>query len=360
MRQAGRYLPQYRALRERHSLLEICRDPALATEATLQPIRLFELDAAIVFADILLPLVPMGARLEFTVGEGPVIRNPVRSPSDVGTLRRIDPESDLDYVLRTVERCAVELEGLPLIGFAGAPFTLASYLIEGGPSRDHALTKMFMLRHPGAWNHLLALLAEVTAAYLRAQVAAGAAAVQLFDSWAGCLSPADYERHVLPHSWSAITETQAAGAPVIHFSTGTAGFLELVHRAGADVLGVDWRVRLDEAWTRLGPGARLQGNLDPVALLGPREEAERRAREVLEQAAGRTGHIFNLGHGILPETPLENVQAVIDTVHSAGALTSDHGRQRVASRGGFAQPGDSTQAGGPAQPGGSAQAVHAG
>jgi uroporphyrinogen decarboxylase len=316
MRQAGRYLPQYRAIRERHSLLEICRDPALAAEVTLQPVRLFELDAAIVFADLLLPLVPMGARLEFAAGEGPVIHNPVRTPADVEGLRQFDPGRELAFVLRTVERCAALLDGLPLIGFAGAPFTLASYLIEGGPSRDHARTKTFMLRHPEAWDGLLGRLAEVTGAFLRAQVAAGAAAVQVFDSWAGCLSPDDYERHVLPHSRRAIAEARTAGAPVIHFGTNTAGFLERMHEAGADVLGIDWRVRIDEAWARLGPGARLQGNLDPVALLGPREEAERRAREVLEQAGGRRGHVFNLGHGILPQTPVGNVRAVVDAVHS--------------------------------------------
>jgi uroporphyrinogen decarboxylase len=322
MRQAGRYLPQYRALRERHTLLEICRDPALASEATLQPVRLFDADAAIVFADILLPLVPMGARLEFEKGEGPVIRNPVRSARDVRDLRPVEPVRDLAFVLQTIERCVAELDGLPLIGFAGAPFTLASYLIEGGPSRHHEVTKTFMLAHPAAWHDLLQRLAEVTGAYLRAQLEAGAAVVQLFDSWVGCLGPTDYERHVLPYSASAIAEVSGHGAPIIHFGTGTAGLLELMQQAGADVLGVDWRVRLDDVWRRLGPEARLQGNLDPVALLGPREEMERRALEVLAQASGRRGHVFNLGHGVLPQTPVENVRALVEIVHAASVRTA--------------------------------------
>ncbi|MBA2565018.1 MAG: uroporphyrinogen decarboxylase [Gemmatimonadetes bacterium] len=328
MRQAGRYLPEYRAIRARHSLLDICGDPELATEVTLQPLRLFELDAAIVFADILLPLVPMGARLEFAAGEGPLIHNPVRSPADVPRLLEVDPRRDLAHVLRTVERVAARLEGLPLIGFAGAPFTLASYLVEGGPSRHHARTKTFLLRHPAAWHDLMARLAAVTGAYLRAQVEAGASAVQMFDSWVGALSPTDYERHVLPYSRLAIEEARASGAPVLHFGTNTAGFLELMHSAGADVLGIDWRVRLDDAWTRLGPDARLQGNLDPVALLGPVEEAEARAHAVLEQAGGRRGHVFNLGHGILPETPPENVRAVVDAVHAVGLPHADMARAR--------------------------------
>ena len=318
MRQAGRYMAEYRALRERHGLVEICRDPALAAAVTLQPVRAFDLDAAIVFSDILLPLVPMGARLDFAKGEGPVIENPVRSPADARALRRIDPARELAFVLRAVERAAAALEGLPLIGFAGAPFTLASYLIEGGASRHHERTKTFLFRHPDAWHDLLARLAEVAGAHLANQVAAGASAVQLFDSWAGCLAPGDYERHVLPHSRRAISVAREAGAPVIHFSTGTAGYLELVHAAGADVLGLDWRVRLDRAWERLGPEARLQGNLDPAALLGPPEAARERAREVLEQARGRRGHVFNLGHGILPWTPVENVAAVVEEVHAFG------------------------------------------
>ncbi len=319
MRQAGRYLPEYRAVRREHTLLEICHDPALASEVTLQPVRLFELDAAIVFADILLPLAPMGARLEFVKGEGPVIHNPVRSARDVRDLAPVDPARDLPFVLRTIELSLERLDGLPLIGFAGAPFTLASYLIEGGPSRHHDVTKTFMLTDPAAWHDLLQRLAEVTGAYLRAQVAAGAAAVQLFDSWVGCLGPSDYERHVLPYSARAIAEARSTGAPVIHFGTGTAGLLELMQQAGADVLGVDWRVGLDDVWERLGPAARLQGNLDPVALLGPREEMERRALEVLAQARGRRGHVFNLGHGVLPQTPVENVRALVETVHAAPA-----------------------------------------
>jgi uroporphyrinogen decarboxylase len=319
MRQAGRYLPEYRALRQKHTLLEICRNSELAAEVTLQPIRLFELDAAIVFADILLPLVPMGARLEFAKGEGPVIENPVRSARDVQALQAVEPARDLGYVLRTIALCVERLDGLPLIGFAGAPFTLASYLIEGGPSRHYEVTKTFMLAHPAAWHDLMQRLAEMTGAYLAAQLEAGAAAVQLFDSWVGCLSPTDYERHVLPYSARVLERVRGHGAPVIHFGTGTAGLLELMVQAGGDVLGVDWRVRLDDVWRRLGPDARLQGNLDPVALLGPREEMERRALEVLAQARGRRGHVFNLGHGILPRTPVENVRALIEIVHAASA-----------------------------------------
>jgi uroporphyrinogen decarboxylase len=324
MRQAGRYLPEYRAIRQTHSLLEICHDPALACEVTLQPVRLFELDAAIVFADILLPLVPMGARLEFVKGEGPVIHNPVRSADDVRGLASVVPSRDLAFVLRTIELASGALDGLPLIGFAGAPFTLASYLIEGGPSRHHETTKTFMLTHGAAWHDLLERLADVTGGYLRAQAAAGAGAVQLFDSWVGCLAPADYERHVLPYSARVIAEARSSGVPVIHFGTGTAGLLELMQRAGADVLGIDWRVRLEDVWQRLGPAARLQGNLDPVALLGPREEMERAAIDVLAQARGRRGHVFNLGHGVLPQTPTENVRALVEIVHasSSGSLAS--------------------------------------
>jgi uroporphyrinogen decarboxylase len=319
MRQAGRYLPGYRALRQKHTLLEICRNPELAAEVTLQPCRLFELDAAIVFADILLPLVPMGARLEFAKGEGPVIENPVRSARDVQALKVVDPARDLGYVLRTIELCVEQLDGLPLIGFAGAPFTLASYLVEGGPSRHHEITKTFMLAYPAAWHDLMQRLGEMTGDYLAAQLEAGAAALQLFDSWAGCLSPTDYERHVLPYSARAIERVRGRGSPVIHFGTGTAGLLELMVRAGGDVLGVDWRVRLDDVWRRLGPDARLQGNLDPVSLLGPREEMERRALEVLAQARGHRGHVFNLGHGVLPRTPVENVRALVEIVHAASA-----------------------------------------
>jgi uroporphyrinogen decarboxylase len=266
----------------------------------------------------------MGARLEFVKGEGPVIHNPVRSAEDVRALRPVAPDRDLGFVMRTIELATGELDGLPLIGFAGAPFTLASYLIEGGPSRHHETTKTFMLTHAAAWHDLMQRLAEVTGAYLRAQAAAGAGALQLFDSWVGCLGPADYERRVLPYSARVVAEARGAGVPVIHFGTGTAGLLELMQRADADVLGVDWRVRLEDVWQRLGPTARLQGNLDPVALLGPREELERGALDVLAQARGRRGHVFNLGHGVLPQTPIDSVSALVEIVQarSAGALGS--------------------------------------
>jgi uroporphyrinogen decarboxylase len=316
MRQAGRYMPEYRAIRARHTLLEICAQPELAAEVTLQPVRALGVDAAIVFADILLPLVPLGLDLEFAAGEGPVIHNPIRSASDVAALRPVDVPASLGHVLEAVRLVRRELDGgTPVIGFAGAPFTLASYLLEGGSSRNYLKTKGLMYSDPPTWHRLMDKLAQVVADYLGAQIAAGAQAVQLFDSWVGALSPADYAEYVLPHSRRVLRAVSAAGVPVIHFGAGTATLLPLMQAAGGDVIGLDWRTPLDWGWDQLGSGSAVQGNLDPVALFAPRPELERQVRAILDQAAGHPGHIFNLGHGILPETPVDNVKAVVEMVH---------------------------------------------
>ena len=316
MRQAGRYMAEYRALRERYSILDLCHTPELAAQVTLQPVRL-GVDAAILFADILLPFEPLGLGLSFAKGEGPHIAKPIRRPDDVRNLPAVDAEADLGYVLEAIRLARHDLPPhLALIGFAGAPFTLASYAIEGGATRDFALTKSFMYAEPAAWHELLKRLSELVGHYLAAQVRAGADAVQLFDSWVGCLSPADYREFVQPHSRRALDLAHAAGAPVIHFGTGTAPFLEDFAAAGGDVVGVDWRVELDRAWTRIGGGQAIQGNLDPVALLVPGPGLDARVRDVLARAAGRPGHIFNLGHGVLPPTPVEAVQRVVELVHA--------------------------------------------
>jgi len=316
MRQAGRYMAEYRAIRARHSLLEICAQPDLAAEVTLQPVEALGVDAAILFADILLPLIPMGIHLEFAAGEGPVIHNPIRSADDVRALRPVEARADLGHVLAAVRLARRALEGrVPLIGFAGAPFTLASYLIEGGSSRNYTRTKGLMYAEPAVWGALMGHLAGVVAEYLTAQVEAGAQAIQLFDSWAGALSPDDYTEYVAPHSRRIVQAVRATGVPVIHFGVGTATLLPHFAATGADVVGLDWRTPLDWGWAQVGDGVAVQGNLDPVALFAPRPELERRVRAVLRQAAGRPGHIFNLGHGILPETPVENVRAVVEWVH---------------------------------------------
>lgn len=316
MRQAGRYMPEYRAIRAKHTLLEICRQPDLATEVTLQPVHAFGVDAAILFADILLPLVPMGINLEFAAGEGPVIHNPIRSANDVKALRAVDPHESLDHVLQAVCLVRRELNGkTPLIGFAGAPFTLASYIIEGGSSRNYLNTKQMMYSAPQTWHTLMQKLARVIADYLVAQVEAGAQAIQLFDSWVGTLNPSDYRNYVLPHSQLILREVSATGVPLIHFGTETATLLPLMKEAGGDVIGLDWRTPLDWGWDQVGADTAVQGNLDPVALFAPRPELERRVRAILDSAQGRSGHIFNLGHGILPQTPVENVKAVVEMVH---------------------------------------------
>ncbi len=317
MRQAGRYMPEYRAIRQKHSLLEICSQPDLAAEVTLQPVRGLGVDAAILFSDLLLPLIPMGIELEFAPGEGPVIHNPVRTGEDIVRLRSYASEEALSHVMQAVRLTRRELpEHVPLIGFAGAPFTLAAYVIEGGSSRDFTRTKRLMMGDPRSWHRLMEKISQTLAGYLVAQVRAGAQAVQVFDSWVGALSLEDYRTYVQPYSAVVLQSAAQTGAPVIHFGTGAASLLEAMRDAGGDVMGVDWRMPLDQAWERLGPSVAIQGNLDPAAMLAPLPELERRVQRVLDQAGGRPGHIFNLGHGILPQTPVEAVRRVVEIVHA--------------------------------------------
>jgi uroporphyrinogen decarboxylase len=316
MRQAGRYMAEYRAIRAHHTLLEICARPELAAEVTLQPVDALGVDAAILFADILLPLEPLGLQLAFAPGEGPVIYNRLRTAGDVAGLRPVDVEADLGHVLETVRLVRRRLDGrVPLIGFAGAPFTVASYAIEGGASRHFIETKKLMFGAPAVWHDLMTRLSRVLADYLAAQVRAGAQAVQLFDSWAGTLSPDDYRRSVLPYSKAVLDALAPLGVPRIHFGVGTGGLLEALRDAGGEVIGVDAQTPLDQARRRVGPDRAVQGNLDPVALFAPRAELERRVDDVLCRAGGRPGHIFNLGHGILPHTPVDQVRAVVEMVH---------------------------------------------
>jgi uroporphyrinogen decarboxylase len=312
-------MKEYRAVREKLGFLELCHHPDAAAEVTVTAARRLGVDAAIIFADILLILEPLAVGLEFVGGDGPVIRRPVRTAEDVARLSPYDPADALAFVYEAVRTTQRELAGsIPLIGFSGAPFTLASYLIEGGGSRQYLLTKSLMYDQPEAWHALMSLLARLINGYLRGQVAAGADAVQLFDSWVGCLSPQDYERFVLSHTRAAIADL-APKTPVIHFATGSAGLLELMRRAGGDVIGVDWRIDLDRAWERIGHDAGIQGNLDPVTLMAPIAEIRQQAKDILERAAGRPGHIFNLGHGILPSTPVDHVIALVDAVHELSA-----------------------------------------
>ena len=315
MRQAGRYMAEYRALRAKHSILELCKTPELAAQVTLQPIDRFPLDAAIIFADILLPLEPMGLSLEFAAGEGPVIHNPVRDQAAVERLNVIDG-GELNYVADAIRQARRALNGrVPLIGFAGAPFTLASYAIEGGSSRNYLLTKQLMYSEPKAWHQLMDKFARVITGYLRRQIKAGAQAIQLFDSWVGCLSVGDYVEYVMPHVQLIFEGLKREGVPMIHFGTGTSAMLRQMRDAGGDVIGIDWRIHLDEAWATVGHDVAVQGNLDPLALFAPLHEIERRVEDILRRAGGRPGHIFNLGHGILPTTPVEHVAATIDMVH---------------------------------------------
>jgi uroporphyrinogen decarboxylase len=316
MRQAGRYMSEYRALRERYSMLELCRTPDLAVEVTLQPVRRLPIDAAIIFSDLLLPLQPLGLPFGFIKGEGPQVERPIRTEADIDALSRFEPRERLAPVLEAIRLVKVELSGLvPLIGFAGAPFTLASYAIEGSHSNHYAHTKALMYGNPKAWHRLCALFADTAADYLVAQVESGADAVQLFDSWVGALSPGDYREFVLPHSQSIFERLKATGVPTIHFGTGTATLLSLVAEAGGDVIGADWRIPLDDAWALIGKQRAIQGNLDPTLLLAPRERLIAGADDVLRRAGGRLGHIFNLGHGILPGTPVEQVEALANHVH---------------------------------------------
>ena len=315
MRQAGRYLPEYRRVRDRFSFLDLCRNSDAATQVTVDTVRRLGVDAAIIFADILLPLVPMGAGLRYEKGDGPRIERVVRTPAAVDALHPVSVEESLGFVAETVRLVRKEREGkTPVIGFAGAPFTVASYAIEGGGSRNYVHTKSLMYNDTATWDRFMKLVASITAEYLNMQIEAGAHAVQLFDSWVGCLSPEEYRRFVQPYSRQVITALKP-GVPVIHFGTMTGSLLPDMRDAGGDVIGLDWRVELDTEWKRLGDGVGVQGNLDPVLLFTTPDEIRSAVRDVLRRADGRPGHIFNLGHGILPETPVDNVLALIDAVH---------------------------------------------
>jgi len=314
MRQAGRSLPEYRALRTGNAMLDACRDADLVTEITLQPVRRHHVDAAILYSDIVVPLVAIGVGIDLVPGVGPVVDKPIRSLADLDQLRALEA-ADVPYVAQAVRQLVAELGPTPLIGFAGAPFTLASYLVEGGPSKDHALTKALMHAEPDLWNELLARLAVIAREFLRVQIDAGVSAVQLFDSWAGALSRADYERYVLPHS-AAVLEPLAGTVPRIHFGVGTGELLASMRSAGADVVGVDWRVPLDEASRRVGPGAAVQGNLDPALLTADRPVIEREVRRIVDEGRRAPGHIFNLGHGVPPSTDPDVLTRIAELVHS--------------------------------------------
>src|ERR1700722_15096709 len=308
MRQAGRYMPEYRAIRKQHSLLEICKRPALAAEVTITAAEFLGVDAAIIFADLLLPLEVMGLPFHFSAGEGPVIERPVRTKEDIASLRT-DRAADLGYVSEAVALVARHFaDRVPVIGFCGAPFTLASYMIEGGGSRNYVHAKKLMYNAANDWHALMEKLVAVTTAYSAEQVRSGADVIQIFDSWVGCLGVEDYRRYVLPHVTAMVKQLQKAGAPIIYFGTDSATLLPAMKETGADVIGLDWRVPLDEGWARLDHARAVQGNLDPVLLFAHWKEIESRAEDILRRAAGRPGHIFNLGHGILPETPVENVK----------------------------------------------------
>ncbi len=316
MRQAGRYMAEYRTIRKQYTLLEICKQPELAAEVTLQPVDRLDVDAAILFSDLLLPLEPMGIPFEFVKGEGPVIHKPIQNNADIKALHEFESRDCLGHVLETIKILNQELKDrIPLIGFAGAPFTLASYAIEGGPSKNYEKTKTLMYSEPAAWHQLASFLAKSISDYLIAQIEAGVQAVQLFDSWIGALSPSDYKEFALPHTQRILQAVSDTGVPTLHFGTGTSTLLDVMAQAGGDVLGVDWRLPLDEAWNRIGPDHAIQGNLDPTLLLGPIKRIQTEAQDILDRAAGRPGHIFNLGHGILPTTPVEHVQELARFVH---------------------------------------------
>jgi len=316
MRQAGRYMSEYRAVRDRLGFLGLCKTPEAAAEVTVTAVERLGVDAAIIFADILLILEPMGASLEYATGDGPVIHDPVRSGTDVDRLREPDVEA-LGYVYDAIRLARRDLR-VPLIGFAGAPFTLATYLVEGGASSTYRRTKTLMHADPGAFDALMSRLVRALSAYVNAQIAAGAQAIQLFDSWVGALAPADYRRHVLPHMRRLIAAIDPS-VPVINFGTGTGGLLECLRAGGGSVIGLDWRVDLDAAWARLGSDVAVQGNLDPVTLFAPIPAIRDAAAHILGQAGGRPGHVFNLGHGVLPETPVDHVRALVDAVHELSA-----------------------------------------
>jgi len=319
MRQAGRYMKEYRELRAKHSFLELCKNPDLATEVTVTAAHRLKVDAAIIFADILLIVEPLGLDLRFEKGAGPSIGGSIRNAADVKRLREVEPAESLDYVFEAIRRTRAALNpGIPLIGFSGAPFTLASYMTEGGASKHYRHTRALMHGEPAAWHRMMEIISRGLIKYLNGQIAAGAQAVQLFDSWVGCLGPEEYQEFVLPHT-KMVIEGITPGIPVINFSTGTSGYLELIRQAGGDVIGVDWRVDLAEAWKRIGYGVGIQGNLDPLILYADKQVIRERVRGILKKAAGRPGHIFNLGHGILPETPVDNVLALVEAVHQISA-----------------------------------------
>jgi uroporphyrinogen decarboxylase len=314
MRQAGRYMKPYRDIRQKFGILEICKRPDLAAEVTLQPVEILDVDAAIIFADLLLPVEPMGLRLRFAAGEGPVIDNPVRTSSDIDSLS-ISNTDELGYVGESIQQVVKALAGrVPVIGFVGAPFTMASYMIEGGPSRTFLKTKQMMYRDETLWRRLMGKLVDVLGSFAVLQVAAGARIIQVFDSWVGALGPDDYVRYVAPYSRALIERIRAASVPVIHFGTGAAGFFRELHAAGGDVMGVDWRINIDQAWMDISYRSAVQGNLDPAVLMAPIPELRARVHELLKRTGSRPGHIFNLGHGILPETPVENVKACVEIV----------------------------------------------
>jgi uroporphyrinogen decarboxylase len=316
MRQAGRYLPEYRALRGDRDILETCRLPDEVVEITLQPLRRMPLDAAILFSDIMVPLAAVGVPVRIEAGRGPVIDEPIRTPADVARIRPLEPEADVAHVLEAIRLLRKELT-VPLLGFVGAPFTLASYLVEGGPSRDQARTKAMMLGAPATWNRLMTALLDVVVPHLRAQVGAGAQAVQVFDSWVGSLAPDDYDASVRPHMLQLFDGLADLDVPVIHFGVGTGELLSRMRMPGVTAIGVDHRVPIDQAWVRIGHDTAIQGNLDPACLLAPWEAIEPRARDVLRRIDGRPGHVFNLGHGVLPFTPVGSLQRLVEFVHTA-------------------------------------------
>jgi len=316
MRQAGRYMPEYMEIRQKYDFLTMCKTPDLAAEVTLQPVNRLGVDAAILFADILLPLEGMGIELAFAKNEGPVISNPVRTKDDVQKIRILEAEEATPYVLDAIRLIRKELGGrVPLIGFSGAPFTIASYIIEGGGSKDYKNCKSMMWQAPDVWDSLMKKISEVLLKYLKAQIKAGAQAVQMFDSWVGALSPDDYKQYVLPHSKYVLDGLRDEGVPVIHFANNASSMLELVAAAGGDVIGLDWRINLDDAWKRVGYDRAVQGNLDPFTLFAPPKVIEEKVRKILDMADNRPGHIFNLGHGINKETPVEHAIALVEAVH---------------------------------------------
>lgn len=316
MRQAGRYMQEYMDIRKHHSILEMIAKPEIAAEVTMQPVHAHGVDAAILFADILLPLVPMGLNLEFVKGVGPQIDNPFRGKEDLKRLKKIDAKTELGHVLEAIKLVRKELsDDVALIGFSGAPFTVASYMIEGGPSKEYRHTKYLMYSDPETWHTFMELVSDVLTDYFVSQIDAGAQAVQMFDSWVGMLSPQDYERFILPYSMKMLKAAKAKDVPVLHFGTNTSTLLPLMKSAGSDVIGLDWRMPLDKGWEILGDDIAVQGNLDPMALFAPHDVLGEHVKDVLNRAGGRNGHIFNLGHGISQFTPPENVKAVVDMVH---------------------------------------------